>query len=99
MKTRESDRQMYVFHGSSISGQVGLIRRMASGEQIEKKQINHTGCYVSWQNPDDKVNSLSDLIPGKPDRGWGMWSDKCLGCFNSKQRLERIDNDWTRFKK
>ena len=47
-ENKRGDRQMYVFHGSSISGQVGIIRRIASGEQIEKKQINHTGCYVSW---------------------------------------------------
>ena len=46
---------------------------MASGEQIEKKQINHTGCYVSWQNPDDKVHSLSDLTRYS-DRGWACGS-------------------------
>jgi len=28
-ENKRGDRQMYVFHGSSISGQVGLIRRMA----------------------------------------------------------------------
>ena len=40
---------------------------MAGGEQIEKTQISHTGCYVSWVNPNDKVKSLKDLT-GR-DRG------------------------------
>ena len=45
-ENKREDRQEFVFHGSNISGQVGIIRRMAGGEQIEKTQISHTGCYV-----------------------------------------------------
>jgi hypothetical protein len=89
-ENKRGDRQMYVFHGSSISGQVGLIRRMASGEQIEKKQINHTGCYVSWQNPDDKVNSLSDLIPGKPDRGWACGATSAWVALTQNKDLKEL---------
>ena len=48
MKIKEKiDKSLY-FMVHAISGQVGIIRRIAGGEQIEKKQINHTGCYVSW---------------------------------------------------
>ena len=56
------DKQHYVFHGSAISGQVGIIRRIAGGEQIEKKKINHTGCYVSWVDiKNDKTHNLRDV--------------------------------------
>ena len=57
-ENKRDDRQEFVFHGSSISGQVGIIRRIAGGEQIEKKQIKHTGCYVSWIKPNDKAHTL-----------------------------------------
>ena len=57
-ENKREDRQEFVFHGSSISGQVGIIRRIAGGEQIEKKQIKHTGCYVSWINPNNKAHTL-----------------------------------------
>ena len=35
-ENKRDDRQEFVFHGSSISGQVCIIRRIAGGEQIEK---------------------------------------------------------------
>ena len=89
-ENKRGDRQMYVFHGSSIAGQASIIRKMASGEQIEKKQINHTGCYVSWQNPDDKVKSLSDLIPGKPDRGWACGSTSAWVALNQNKDLKEL---------
>ena len=60
-ENKREDRQEFVFHGSSISGQVGIIRRIAGGEQIEKKQINHTGCFVSWINPNNKAHTYKDL--------------------------------------
>ena len=35
---------------------------MEGGEQIEKKNINHTGCYVSWVDiHNDKTHTLKDL--------------------------------------
>ena len=90
IENKRGDRQNYVFHGSSIAGQVGIIKRMASGQQVEKKQINHTGCYVSWQNPDDKVKNLSDLIPGSRDRGWACGSTSAWIALNQNKDLKEL---------
>ena len=64
-ENKREDRQEFVFHGSAISGQASIIRRIDGGEQIEKKQINHTGCYVSWVNPNDKAHTFKDLKDNK----------------------------------
>ena len=87
-ENKREDRQEFVFHGSAISGQVGIIRRIAGGEQIEKKQINHTGCYVSWINPNDKAYTLKD-IDGK-DRGWACGATSGFVALNQNKDLEEI---------
>ena len=71
-ENEKGDKEHFVFHGSAISGQVGIIRRIQGGEQIEKKQINHTGCYVSWVDPkNDKTYNLKDIDKStSKDRGW-----------------------------
>ena len=69
-QNERGDRQEFVFHGSNISGQVGIIRRIQGGEQIESKQVDHTGTYISWINPDDKTHTYSEI--GK-DRGWSTF--------------------------
>jgi|TARA_R110002074_G_scaffold282327_1_gene453899 hypothetical protein len=70
----KGDRQTYVFHGSSLSGKAAIIRRyenLPESEKIIRREINHLGCFVSWINPNDKSNSLDDLIPEvMKDRGW-----------------------------
>jgi len=88
-ENKREDRQEFVFHGSSISGQVGIIRRIAGGEQIEKKQINHTGCYVSWINPNNKAHTLKDLNDGS-DKGWACGATSGLVALNQNKDLEEL---------
>jgi len=88
-ENKREDRQEFVFHGSSISGQVGIIRRIAGGEQIEKKQINHTGCYVSWINPNNKAHTLKDLSDGS-DKGWACGATSGLVALNQNKDLEEL---------
>jgi len=87
-ENKREDRQEFVFHGSSISGQVGIIRRIAGGEQIEKKQINHTGCYVSWINPINKAHTLKDL--GDKDRGWACGATSGWVALEQNKDLEEL---------
>ena len=87
-ENKREDRQEFVFHGSSISGQVGIIRRIAGGEQIEKKQINHTGCYVSWINPNHKAHTLKDL--GDKDRGWACGATSGYVALKQNKDLEEL---------
>ena len=72
MKTKEVIKNILYFTDQVISGQVGIIKRIEGGEQIEKKQINHTGCYVSWVDiHNDKTHTLKDLNKKENrDRGW-----------------------------
>ena len=87
-ENKRENRQEFVFHGSSISGQVGIIRRMVGGEQIEKTQISHTGCYVSWVNPNDKVKSIKDLT-GR-DRGWACGATSGFVALEQNKDLEEL---------
>lgn len=87
-ENKREDRQEFVFHGSSISGQVGIIRRIAGGEQIEKKQIKHTGCYVSWINPNNKAHTLKDL--GDKDRGWACGATSGWVALEQNKDLEEL---------
>ena len=86
-QNERGDRQEFVFHGSAISGQVGIIRRIAGGEQIEKKQINHTGCFISWVNPDDKSHTYSEI---DKDRGWSCGPTSALVAIHQKKDLEEL---------
>ena len=87
-ENKREDRQEFVFHGSSISGQVGIIRRIAGGEQIEKKQIKHTGCYVSWVNPNDKAHTYKDL--GGRDRGSAGGATSAWVALEQNKDLEEL---------
>ena len=87
-ENKREDRQEFVFHGSSISGQVGIIRRIAGGEQIEKKQINHTGCFVSWINPNNKAHTYKDL--GGRDRGWACGATSGWVALEQNKDLEEL---------
>ena len=86
------DKQHYVFHGSAISGQVGIIRRIAGGEQIEKKKINHTGCYVSWVDiKNDKTHNLRDVDKKiNKDRGWACGATSGYIALKQNEDLEEL---------
>ena len=90
-ENKRGDREHYVFHGSAISGQVSIIRRLAEGEQIEKKQINHTGCYVSWVDiKNDKTHTLKDLNNCGRDRGWACGASSGWVALNQNKDLKEI---------
>ncbi len=67
-------RKNFVFHGSTLQGKVGIIKRYADkpeAHEIMRKEVNHTGINVSWVNPNDKAHCLRDLIRDDlKDRGW-----------------------------
>tara|TARA_E500000318_G_C3534190_1_gene201871 strand:- start:405 stop:1247 length:843 start_codon:yes stop_codon:yes gene_type:complete len=87
-ENEKGNKQHYVFHGSAISGQVGIIKRIEGGEQIEKKQINHLGCYVSWVDiHNDNTHTLRDL--GK-DRGWACGATSGWVALNQNKDAEEI---------
>ena len=86
-QNERGDRQEFVFHGSAISGQVGIIKRIAGGEQIEKKQINHTGCFISWVNPGDKSHTYSEI---DKDRGWSCGPTSALVAIHQNKDLEEL---------
>jgi len=73
-QNERKDRNTFVFHGSALSGKVNIIRKYQNkpeANKIIKREVNHLGCFVSWINPNDKSNSLDELIPGTlRDRGW-----------------------------
>ena len=88
-ENKRGDKQHYVFHGSAISGQVGVIRRIAGGEQIEKKQINHTGCYVSWVDiHNDNTHTLKDIE--QKDRGWACGATSGWVALTQNKDLETL---------
>jgi len=86
-KNERGDRQEFVFHGSNISGKIGIIRRIQGGEQIESKQIDHSGTYISWVNPDDKSHTYSEI--GK-DRGWSCGPTSALVAIHQNKDLEEL---------
>jgi hypothetical protein len=86
-QNEKGDRQEFVFHGSNISGKVGVIRRIQGGEQIESKQIDHSGTYISWVNPNDKSHTYSEI--GK-DRGWSCGPTSALVAIHQNKDLEEL---------
>ena len=91
-ENKRGNKEHFVFHGSAISGQVGIIKRIEGGEQIEKKQINHTGCYVSWVDiHNDKTHSLKDLDKKtNTDRGWACGASSAWVALNQNKDLETL---------
>jgi len=86
-ENEKGDRQEFVFHGSNISGKVGIIRRIQGGEQIESKQIDHSGTYISWVNPDDKSHTYSEI---DKDRGWSCGPTSALVAIHQNKDLEEL---------
>ena len=89
-ENERNDRQEFVFHGSSISGQVGIIRKITGGEKIEKKHIKHTGCYVSWINPNDKAHTYKDLKNLNVDKGWACGATSAWVALNQNEDLKEL---------
>jgi hypothetical protein len=79
-QNERGDRQEFVF-------KVGIIRRIQGGEQIESKQIDHSGTYISWVNPNDKSHTYSEI--GK-DRGWSCGPTSALVAIHQNKDLEEL---------
>ena len=81
------DETEYVFHGVNLKGKASIVKRYESDpnkHEVLKKEINHTGIYVSWTRDDDKVHTLADIIKPK-DRGWAAGSTSGLvACLTEK---------------
>ena len=90
-ENKRDNKEHFVFHGSAISGQVGIIKRMEGGEKIETKQINHTGCYVSWVDiKNDKTNNLKDVANCNRDRGWACGATSGWVALNQNKDLKTL---------
>ena len=90
-ENKRDNRENFVFHGSAVSGQVNIIRRMEGGEQIEKKNINHTGCYVSWVDvKNDNTHNLKDLVNCNRDRGWACGATSAWIALNQNKDLKEL---------
>ena len=74
IENERGDASEFVFHGSQLSGLVSIIKSgkaKGKSKEIIQQQINHSGVYISWINPNDKSHSLQELIPNyKKDLGW-----------------------------
>jgi hypothetical protein len=57
---------------------------------VMMKELNHTGINVSWINPNDKVNTLKNLISstGKSWKGACGSSSAWIACNNEKNLQE-----------
>ena len=90
-ENKRGNKENFVFHGSAVSGQVNIIIRMEGGEQIEKKEINHTGCYVSWVDiQNDKTHNLKDVANCNRDRGWACGSTSAWIALNQNKDLKEL---------
>ena len=90
-ENKKGDSEFFVFHGSAISGQVNIIKRMEVGEQVEKKEINHTGCYVSWVKwQKDKANNIKDINNCNRDRGWACGASSGWVALNQNKDLKEL---------
>ena len=74
VENERGDASEFVFHGSQLSGLVGIIKSgkaKGKSKEIIQQQINHSGVYISWIKPGDKSHDLQELIPNyKKDLGW-----------------------------
>ena len=61
------------------------------GSGDEKKNINHTGCYVSWVDiKNDKTNNLKDVANCNRDRGWACGATSGWVALNQNKDLKEI---------
>jgi hypothetical protein len=74
LKQNKSQKEFaieFVFHGSSLNGIVGVLRKGKDKEpEVVKKEINQKSAFVSWIYENDKSHSLDDLVEGEKDRGY-----------------------------
>ena len=70
-KEQKEFAKEFVFHGSSLNGIVGVLRKGKDKEpEVVKKEINQKSAFVSWIYENDKSHSLDDLVIGEKDRGY-----------------------------
>jgi len=74
-KEQKEFAKEFVFHGSSLNGIVGVLRKGKDKEpEVVKKEINHRSAFVSWVYENDKSHCLTEIMPNGKDRGWACGS-------------------------
>ena len=59
--------------------------------KLEKKNINHTGCYVSWVDiKNDNTHTLKDLNNSNRDRGWACGASSGWVALNQNKDLKEL---------
>ena len=74
-KEQKEFAKEFVFHGSSLNGIVGVLRKGKNKEpEVVKKEINHRSAFVSWIYENDKSHCLTEIMPNSKDKGWACGS-------------------------
>ena len=92
-ENEKGDRQNFTHNGSNLQSKLSIIRRWVNkpeAHNVMMKELNHTGVNVSWINPNDKVNTLKNLISstGKSWKGACGSSSAWIACNNEKNLQE-----------
>ena len=70
-KDQKQNAKEFVYHGSSLKGVVGVLRKGENKDpEVVKKEINHKSAFVSWIYENDKSHCLTEIMPNNKDRGW-----------------------------
>ena len=90
LENKRDDKQEFVFHGSNLAGKVQVLKTSSNKKEVVKKNVNHTSTYVSWASPDDKANSLDDLVEGQRDRGWACGASSGRVALIREKNLQEL---------
>ena len=87
-KEQKEFAKEFVFHGSSLNGVVGVLRKGKDKEtEVVKKEINHKSALVSWVYENDKSHCLTEIMPLNKDRGWACGSTSgYIACQKEKPK-------------
>ena len=90
LENKRDDKQEFVFHGSNLAGKVQVLKTSSNKKELVEKNINRTSTYVSWASPDDKANSLDDLVEGQRDRGWACGASSGRVALIREKNLQEL---------
>ena len=90
LENKRDDKQEFVFHGSNLAGKVQILKSKSNKKEVVEKNINHTSTYVSWTSPEDKANSLDDLVEGQRDSGWACGASSGRVALIREKNLQEL---------
>jgi hypothetical protein len=87
-KDQKKSAKEFVFHGSSLNGIVGVLRKGKDKEpEVVKKEINQKFARVSWIYENDKSHCLTEIMPNNKDRGWACGATSgYVACHNENPK-------------